>query len=1221
MPKKVLITFLLLLLNTLFCCLSSSDSQQAFAQEIDFLRDIIVPEKGILKVEFSRDSSKLLTTNTNLSSISWDTKSTNIFDKFDISNAHYNSDARYIIGLSSMGIPRIWDVSTKSLLIELAIPDEGMTEAKFSPDDRYIVTASKNSNVYIWDTKTFKLKYTLKGHKEDIRQIVFSPDGQLFATSSLDNSIIVWNVETGQFVEKLVLNYIPTNIEFRPDGKKILVLDLFNKLYIWDFNEKSYVKILENDISKNLITYEISPNRNIMVVCKLGGNLEFINYETNDYLKKMNIGTINVMNICFSPDSKMMTLLLKDGSIQVRKVNTGELVYNYKVCSEEKCYKKINSLCLSSDYNFNLLILNDNNIQLWNNKSGQLILNTMMEPSNSNGLPKYSPDSKYLSVMRNKKVVQVFDTPSGKVVYEIKEPVKNITDIEFSQDSNYLAMSYEDSHVNIWDLTTGRIFKSFNISSTSKNEENNSCYPEDFSWTDISSDNKVLALKNTCDHVYLWDILSGKLLKDITEPIDMQPGFNDFRFSDDNTKLIFNVFMPQKKVYKEMEINSGKIVNEYIEFYNNRNVIETAKYSHNGNYILVGFGDGNINLYDANTYQQIREYKGHKDSVNKLEFSYNDKFFLSVSEDKKAILWEIASGKQIKVFSNNDNEPLSAIFSPDGEYILMTFITSYPKLWRVSSNLIGNNSTLQTNKTEESLKIKANYNPNERIDSILKDYTGINQTALYKTNKLNDPQKVNEILKNYQAKMLSADYIFAKYLPIYQKKQFEMEDINEKDIISNSRKCICGYSTKLTSKIKNQPYELYIVSAIENKFREIEVQKSNKPIVLFIYSKDENFWSIDLKPEANLKEVIIAGNRYQKIQNLSNKNIKVSYVYDVEGPDFWEKLDGNPLEISNEYKTFIQSIRNITGLIESSYQSSLPYKNFTVPYYSLEISDDSKYKIFDQYGYRYDKACQTDNIPYSCSSSLGDRRELPDVYKDYPAFNNLNQLISELQDNKKLAKYIPEDYLSNRDTKMPDVTKQNISYNPSYIYQAQSNCCCFSNPNSAVQILVIGKENTNNLFYIDDGDYILLGGNADDILYFRDMLDSLIYPGKGNDYIGISIRNSIVFFDQSWGNDVIKDCEGSDIQLDAGDLELKWNYDNSIVFGKGIYPKDMIWINDIYVDKNTAKMFVKGMNNYNNRDSEKYEFMGSLYYNIKTGDSIEFINNNDPNLNFIFYEN
>jgi WD40 repeat protein len=109
-----------------------------------------------------------------------------------------------------------------------------------------------------------------------------------------------------------------------------------------------------------------------------------------------------------------------------------------------------------------------------------------------------------------------------------------------------------------------------------------------------------------------------------------------------------------------------------------------------GRYVLsgcahtLGVDEQMLRLWDVNTGQQVREFKGHMDgAIPSVAFSRDGHRILSGSSDKTLRLWDVDTGQELHCFKKHLSTIWGVAFSPDGRYALSGSEDSTLRLWRL----------------------------------------------------------------------------------------------------------------------------------------------------------------------------------------------------------------------------------------------------------------------------------------------------------------------------------------------------------------------------------------------------------------------------------------------------------------------------------------------------------------------------------------------------------
>jgi uncharacterized protein with WD repeat len=95
--------------------------------------------------------------------------------------------------------------------------------------------------------------------------------------------------------------------------------------------------------------------------------------------------------------------------------------------------------------------------------------------------------------------------------------------------------------------------------------------------------------------------------------------------------------------------------------------VSSVVFSPDGRYLAVGTAGGSsVQLIDTSSWQVIRTFEGHTDTVNSVAFSPDGRLLASGSSDKTIKLWEVATGSEVRTLTGHTGWVNSVAFSPTG---------------------------------------------------------------------------------------------------------------------------------------------------------------------------------------------------------------------------------------------------------------------------------------------------------------------------------------------------------------------------------------------------------------------------------------------------------------------------------------------------------------------------------------------------------------------------
>ncbi|KAG0286518.1 hypothetical protein BGZ96_009380 [Linnemannia gamsii] len=99
------------------------------------------------------------------------------------------------------------------------------------------------------------------------------------------------------------------------------------------------------------------------------------------------------------------------------------------------------------------------------------------------------------------------------------------------------------------------------------------------------------------------------------------------------------------------------------------NEVSSCAFSPDGEFLAAGLENGDINIYDTETWEMIQEFQRHRDRVTSLAYSPDSQQLLSGSYDKRARLWNCETGSTDFIMKGHSDVVKSVVFSPTGQQV------------------------------------------------------------------------------------------------------------------------------------------------------------------------------------------------------------------------------------------------------------------------------------------------------------------------------------------------------------------------------------------------------------------------------------------------------------------------------------------------------------------------------------------------------------------------
>ncbi|WP_334747473.1 WD40 repeat domain-containing protein [Nostoc sp.] len=302
------------------------------------------------------------------------------------------------------------------------------------------------------------------------------------------------------------------------------------------------------------------------------------------------------------------------------------------------------------------------------------VLRTLSTQSDSGYSVAYSPKISQVNspigatlASADAKSVKVWNPNTGKLLRILSGQAWTVS---FSPDGQILASGSQDGSLNLWDISSGKLIRTFKHSEPVINVV-------------FSPDGQTLASGlDLGSSIRLWNWCTGEIIRINDDPNAFKMGFSNFKsqptvFSPDGQTLFAT--SDSGSVIQSWNVKTGKRTGSF----DAKSSIYAVAISPVGNTLATGIRDNAIKLWNVSNGQLIHTLTGQKGEVRAVAFSPNGQQIASGSQDGTVHLWNVSTGKVISIFTAHKGQVWSVAFNPDGKTLASAGQDGAIKIWRV----------------------------------------------------------------------------------------------------------------------------------------------------------------------------------------------------------------------------------------------------------------------------------------------------------------------------------------------------------------------------------------------------------------------------------------------------------------------------------------------------------------------------------------------------------
>ena len=352
----------------------------------------------------------------------------------------------------------LWDPHTQTFVGEPIIRDETSDRITYSEDGKLVASVNVEERaVKVWDPRSGEQIGAPIVSPAFSGPMALSADGTRMATVNSDGTVRLWALGAGTPLDvELVGTPDSPGVTFSPDGAVVVAAGsarpepgepVQGHIQLWSTAAGRPIGPDMEEAGGNLRGVAIDRTGKWIAAGDSDGQVIVWDADAGHVIDRPPAGSSRVSSLAFSPDGTVLAAVSGDGILRMWATETWSEIRQIANRQRESSISR--SLAFSPDGQVVASIADDNAIQLRDVDSGDLVAPPFQGRNGMITALAFSPDGERLAANEGERIV-VWDTATGDRIGAPRLTTSPITEIVFSPDGAVLAAAERD-RVTMWD--------------------------------------------------------------------------------------------------------------------------------------------------------------------------------------------------------------------------------------------------------------------------------------------------------------------------------------------------------------------------------------------------------------------------------------------------------------------------------------------------------------------------------------------------------------------------------------------------------------------------------------------------------------------------------------------------------------------------------------------------------------------------------------------------